>query len=273
MAKGECGDCKEYAILSGGLCRDCRDKKGGNKKKEEARPVFAQQDSHVLNWKGDLQNSLKFMKENKTPAMYISTMTTSSRGYGTLLPQDMRWASVVAEVFLNNFLCKNPFDHVFDGLVIFSSEEMIFTPPGKTVYSKEVPSPSISIISFNLFKEKIENAKWADWVCVLCHEIIHYLHWRWRIIPCLDKELDAYEEAVTGAKELQKCGIPNAIEKETEGKKELLDPPDNFTENGFRAKYGLPARKYYGDCTVFGEQGGPMIDKHPILKNMYPSGQ
>ncbi|RKG97351.1 hypothetical protein D7X32_32875 [Corallococcus carmarthensis] len=253
-------------MLIGGLCRPCWEKT--QVRVEEARPGFERQDLHAVKWKDYLQESLAFTKASDMPAMYISTMTESSRGIGTLRPGDMPWAHVVAEVFANNFLCQNPLDFVFAGLVIVGGEEMIFSPPGESKYGGSIPSPIISVIPFDLFKSKIENASLSDWVCVMCHEVIHYLHWRWRIIPCLESERNAYEDAVTGSVKLANCGIPDAVAKETAGKKELLDPPADFTENGFRARYDLPARRYYGDCTAFGGQGA-RIEKHPKLMEMY----
>ncbi|GMU01487.1 hypothetical protein KH5H1_56070 [Corallococcus caeni] len=271
MPKAVCGGCGELAILSNNLCRACRDRQpNAVPKKEEERPGFAQQERHAQSWGDDLETSLEFTKASKMPAMYISTMSPANRGFGTVRPEDMAWANVVAEVFANNFLHANPLDFVFRGLVLFGSDEMIFSPPGQSSFGAKVPSPSISVIPFHLFQKKIENASLADWVCVMCHEIIHYLHWRWRLLPCLEKERNAYEDAVTGTVKLATCGIPLATEKEAAGKRELVAPPADFTENGFRARYGLAPRKVYGDCTNFGGPGGAQMDKHPLLRKMYP---
>lgn len=249
MGKGFCAKCGKYAFLidkSGKFCRDCQPVD-----LQKSVPVEESYNLMARN-KGssqDVFNSLFYLMQQKVPAMYVSTMIASSRGFGTLVPDNMRWATPVVEVLTDNFLCVVP--DVFSGLVIFEGDAMVFTPPCQSTHNKHVPSPSISIMSLPVWSERLGCGGLKDWTCVLCHELIHYLHWRWTILPCDPKYNDEYEDQVSGQLLLKTCSIPGFKVKEENGLKELLNPPNPFTENGFRKKYGLKERKSYSDLSEF----------------------
>jgi hypothetical protein len=183
---------------------------------------------------------------------------------GVASSADHGWAASMATVVRNHFVYRE--QDVFEGLVIYEGNEMLFSKPGESNYRDDVPSPSICITPLEKWRENVGGrGNSLDWTCVLCHEIIHYLHWRWTVLDNMvfDTHGDKYEDEVSGQHHELKgssprakrtrgfCGIPGFVQKEDSGLKELADPPVPFTENSFRERHKLPLRSSYSSTSEF----------------------
>lgn len=243
--KEECPKCKKFKFLrSDGLCVDC----APSQKQTEPEVQYDLTARNTGTYQ-DVMSSLAYLQAHKVRAMYVGEMTQTSRAFGTLNPSDMGWATEVAEVLKNNFICV--VGGVFTGLVIFEGSGMVFTLPRQSEHGEGITAPSISLVDLKVWQAKLGCGDRRDWTCVICHEVIHYLHWRWTILPCDAKYLDQYEDQVSGQVAPGECKLPGFYVKEKNGLKELQNPPVPFTENGFRQKYGVGARKGYCDLSNF----------------------
>ncbi|HEY6876981.1 MAG TPA: hypothetical protein VI299_03140 [Polyangiales bacterium] len=200
--------------------------------------------------KKEAYQSMFRLAERKCDAFALGELTDVKHSYEVHQCIDQTWLSSALRVFKDYFICSPDSPLVFEGLVVLKGEEMMFSPPRRgSKNAHDLPSPTITISPYATWCANSERGSRRDWSCVLCHEIIHYLHWRWTILPCGDEHYSDYEERVGGRPTVVK--IPYFDEKEQNGMRELKSPPATFTENGFRAMLKLTERAYYGDTTVF----------------------
>jgi hypothetical protein len=255
--KGICADCDEGALVTsidGGpwLCQKCKNKKNPKEDKEE-KVDLSKIPKVGFRQKTTLKQALASVDRAKQWDLSVMMITDDFPTFKFVVPDmdDFGWASSVAEVFRNNFLTRKK--GIFTYLVMVSGNEMTFRPPGA---GQAYPGPSITMRDPADFMKNGSGKKGvlSDWICVMCHEIIHYLHWRWSIIPAPNDKYDPdYENMVSGQPN-PKLVIPLYNEKEAEGLKELSNPPSPFTENAFRVKkFGLAARKSYESIGEFGK--------------------
>ncbi len=248
--KGTCAQCqtpgKFLVDATGTLCSACN---------KPAERVYTADDFDLtkrnVGGRDELVASLAYLKLKGVRAMYLSIVTPSSCGHGVLDAKNMPWATSISGIIKEKFMCVEP--TVFEGLVIFEGAAMVFTGPGQNPeHLGMLRSPSVSIMDPAKWRKALGAGGSQDWACVLCHEIIHYLHWRWDIIPCDPKYLADYEDEVSGQLPVRGgCKIPGFVIKEDNGLKELRNPPIPFTENKFRGSYGLAPRLGYSSLAAF----------------------
>lgn len=263
--KENCKQCDKAAFLNEDkLCRTCQDKQKP-KEEEEEKIDFSKIPKVGSREKATRGQALKSLAKAQSYKLRSLMITQDFPRFKFVVPDmdDYGWASSVMEVFEHNFAPTKK--DIFTNLVVVSGEEMVFRPPGD---GQAYPGPSITIWDPVSFGKEGSGGKGAlsDWICVLCHEIIHYLHWRWTIIPPPDPKYNAgYEDMVSG-QPTPEFVIPLYKEKELSGLKELSDPPTPFTENAFRVKkFGLAMRKSYDSVAEFGKNS-TKVD----LEELYP---